>query len=202
MNRQPLWSNDPKVLCYAGILDRYLKKLSPGQTRLFCYEATDGQKKNYKSLGWPEAQMSSTQPIGVNSINAMFKEGAKLLGLKDPEEFGGHGLRRFFLSKLYNNPEVSNVEAMSAARHNSVAASITYIERNTESEAGRFRALGAPRLDSKIPSFGGFYGNPYRRSHDHDGQPGNVAATPHFQPQYDYQIMHPPQYNCGGNRYF
>ena len=46
-----------------------------------------------------------------------------------------------FLSKLYNSPQVSNVEAMCAARHNSVAAGVTYIQRNAESEAGRFRAL-------------------------------------------------------------
>lgn len=38
------------------------------------------------------------------------------------------------------------MEAMSAARHNSVASSLTYIQRNTKSEAARFRDLNQERL--------------------------------------------------------
>ena len=148
MNRQPKWTDDKTSLCYAGILERYLKKLSPGQTRLFCYEASAEQKANYYAIGWPKAEMSPCQPIGVNKIGLMFKEGAQLLGIHDPFTFSGHALRRYFLSKLYNSSEVSSVEAMCAGRHNSVAAGTTYVQRNTQSEAGRFRALGAP---SPIP---------------------------------------------------
>ena len=45
------------------------------------------------------------------------------------------------MNKLYNDKGVSNIEAMTAARHNSVSASSAYVERNVVSEAARFKAL-------------------------------------------------------------
>lgn len=74
---------------------------------------------------WPNAQMSANQPLGVHSISRLFKKGAKLIGLDNPDKFSGHALRSDFLTKLYNVPGVSNMEAMGAARHNSVATALT-----------------------------------------------------------------------------
>ena len=136
-----MWSNNPKDICYTAILKRYIQKLSPGQLRLFCRPATLHQRLQYGRLGWHDAAMSSGQPLGVNAITSLFKEGARIIGLNNPESFSGHALRAYHLSKLYNSPEVSTHEAMCAARHNSVAASLTYISRDKESEAGKFRAL-------------------------------------------------------------
>ena len=149
MNRQPKWTDDPTKLCFAGILERYLAKLSPGQNRLFCKPATQSQMDTFREIGWKNAQMSPNQPLGVNSISLLFKRGAKLLGVNNPDTFGGHALRAYFLSKLYNSPEVSNVEEMCAGRHNSVAAGLTYVQRNAESEAGRFRALAKEMIPQR-----------------------------------------------------
>ena len=174
-SRQPLWSNDPKNLCFAGILHRYLDKLSPGQTFLFCYESTDAQKHGFSRDGNYQAQMSPGRPIGVNTLTDMMKEGARLIGMNDPDDFSGHALRQYFVSKLYNSDEVSAVEAMSAARHRSVSASATYIERNSKSEAGRFRALGAPKVEECSPA---------------DDTSHNSYNSQHFRPLPTLKVEH------------
>ena len=100
MNLQPKWTDDTKSLCFAGILERYLDKISPGQTRLFCKPATQGQMDTCTQLGWKNAQMSQKQPLRVNSIALLFKKGAKLLGVNNPDTFGGHALRAYFFEQI------------------------------------------------------------------------------------------------------
>ena len=39
-------------------------------------------------------------PIGKNGINKLFKDGAKILGLPNPESFCPHLLRAHFITKL------------------------------------------------------------------------------------------------------
>ena len=96
--------------------------------------------------------MSPGRPIGVNTLTDMIKEGFRLVGMNYPENFSGNALYRYFISKLYNSEEVSNVEAMSAACHRSDSASATYIERNSKSEEGNFHALGAPKVEYLPPT--------------------------------------------------
>ena len=142
MSRLCVWTNDKNKLCYAGILKRYMLKISPGQERLFCKPATEKQIESFVTNGFYNAQMSPMQPLGITMIRDLFKMGAEMLGITNPTQFGGHALRSYFCTQLYNSPEVSCKEAMGAARHSSVSASITYIQRNNASEAGRMRALG------------------------------------------------------------
>ena len=54
-----------------------------------------------------------------------------MIGLNDPDNFSGHALWVFYITKLYNSPVVSNIEAMAAAQHNSVTASTCYMQRDT-----------------------------------------------------------------------
>ena len=61
--------------------------MSPGQLRLFCKPATISQLNHFKYLGWEEAAMSPTQPLGINTLMKLFKKGDVMLGLKDPERF-------------------------------------------------------------------------------------------------------------------
>ena len=133
-----VWTNKPCKLCFSGILKRYIQKLSPGQLHLFCKHETKQKMTTYVSLGWPDAKMSPNQPIGINQLRNMFKMCAEIVGLEFMDKFSGHALRSYFLTHLYNSPDVSCVEDIGAARHKSVASRITYIQRNQRSEAGRF----------------------------------------------------------------
>lgn len=71
----------------------------------------------------------------------MFKRGAELIGLENPNAFSGNALWAYFLTHLYNSPDVSFVEAMGSARHNLISSSLTYIQRNQRSDSGIFCAL-------------------------------------------------------------
>ena len=72
----------------------------------------------------------------------MFKAGAVILGLPNPEMFSPHSLRAYFVTSLANDSGVSDQERMTASRHSSVAASAIYQVRNSTSEVNRFSALG------------------------------------------------------------
>ena len=113
----------------------------PDRLGFFVIPAMQTQVLHFQEIGWCSAQMSPHQPIGVNSITSCFKQWVKIKGIQDPDKFSGHGLGSSFLKKLYNSPEVRNVEVMSATRHNSISALLTYMQWNNMSEAGRFRAL-------------------------------------------------------------
>ena len=82
------------------------------------------------------------QPIGRNGITDLFKEGASILGLPNPGNFQPHSLRAVFVTRLANGKGVSDQERMDAARHNSLAASAIYQERDSSSECNKFEALG------------------------------------------------------------
>ena len=75
----------------------------------------------------------------------MFKEGAKILGLPNPKNFAPHSLCAIFVSKLANAKGVSDKEMLVSTRHNSLAASSNYQERDTTSESNKFAALGMKR---------------------------------------------------------
>ena len=75
----------------------------------------------------------------------MFKEGAKILGLPDPERFAPHCLRAIFVSRIANGKGVSDKERMDSTRHNSLAANANYQQRDSTSESNKFAALGIKR---------------------------------------------------------
>ena len=72
----------------------------------------------------------------------MFKAGAVILGLPNPEMFSPHSLRAYFVTSLANDSGVSDQERMSASRHSSVAASAIYQCRSSISNVKRFSTLG------------------------------------------------------------
>ena len=81
-------------------------------------------------------------PIGNSGINKLFKDGAKSLGLPNSEKFCAHSLRAYFITRMANGRGVSDEERMVSSRHNSIAASANYQERNSVSESNKFEALG------------------------------------------------------------
>ena len=139
--RVPKTDDDPTSNCLAGSIKRFLKKLAPGQTRLYCKVVPKEKGHFDESTGRVEVFYANS-PIGKNGITKLFKEGAKILGLPNPEQFCAHSLRAYFITKLANGPGVSDTERMVSARHDSLAASAIYQERKGISKTNKFAALG------------------------------------------------------------
>ena len=140
----PILKNNPSSRIpvnsdHGQCLTRLIGKLSPGQLRFFCKPGTVPQLMHFKSMGWKDAAFSPHQPLGINTVRKMMKDACVKLG---HPECTGHGFRRLFITTLANNPGVSVVECMAAARHSSVAAQRPYICQNGVSEVARFNALG------------------------------------------------------------
>ena len=139
--RIPKQDNDPTSSCIAGSIERYLKKLAPGQIRLYCKVIPYENRYVDASTGRTEVFYANS-PLGKNAINKLFKDGAKILGLPEPESFCAHSLRAHFITNLANGTGVSDEERMVSSRHTSVASSAIYQERDGISESNKFAALG------------------------------------------------------------
>ena len=96
---------------------RYLAKLSPGQSRIYCQEAGANHKRALTMQGYPHAQFYAGKPLGVNSMRKLFQDGAKILGL--PADFKSHSLRHLCITKMANDASVSLAETMRVTHHNS-----------------------------------------------------------------------------------
>ena len=72
----------------------------------------------------------------------MFKEGARILGLKNPNDFYPHCLQSEFITRLANDGSVNDKERMPLARHSTVKASTTYQNRTSVSKMNKLTALG------------------------------------------------------------
>ena len=142
--RVPIMNDDPTSDDMGGCIGRYLEKLAPGQTRLYCQtvkspvtdESTGKIQYFYANL-----------PLGKGKIMERFKEGAGILGIPNPEKFAPHALRSYFITNMANGPGVSDQERMDSSRHSSLGASAIYQERDCDSETNKFAAIGI-----KIPS--------------------------------------------------
>ena len=135
-------ANQPKIPVDSipgQIISKYLEKLSPGQTRIYCKPATIAQKFKFLGQGHPNAVMSPNQPIGINTIRSMLNDACKQMG---HPECTGHGFCRLFITTLANDSGVSVEESLGSARHSSVAAQRTYMQRDGVSKCAKFAALG------------------------------------------------------------
>ena len=125
---------------FAASMWRLKLKLSPGQTRMYCYPKA--QISGAAFLG--HDIFNKDKPIGENTVRSILKRGGIILDL--PENFLPHSLRSVCISNLVNDGSVSIVETMAVARHCSVGASAPYQSSNGHSELNRLKALGiAPR---------------------------------------------------------
>ena len=77
----------------------------------------------------------------------MFKEGARILGLKNPNDFYPHCLQAEFITRLANDGSVNDEERMRSARHSTVQASAAYQNRSSVSEMNKLHALGIISAD-------------------------------------------------------
>ena len=134
----PVIGDDPKMSDPGGCIKRFLDKLAPGQLRLYCRVLS----KKSRSKEGETRLFSPNQPMGKDSIKALFRKGAKIMGLKNPDEFCPHSLRHLFGNQMANDPSISLKECMLAMRHSSASASMNYQERNMKSEENRLACLG------------------------------------------------------------
>ena len=82
------------------------------------------------------------RPIGKCQMPKMLKACAKRMGLGNWEEFSGRAIRRWGITKLSNDKNVSTGESMAAARHESIGQHWKYISNDHDSEMMRLQAMG------------------------------------------------------------
>ena len=138
--RVPVMDDDPRSGDFGGSIKRFLAKLAPGQTRIYC-KVIPPENRSVDMDG-NSKYFYANMPIGKTGINQLFKDGAKILGLPDADKFAAHSLRAYFVTRLSSGAGVSDKERMESCRHDSVAANATYQERDCKSEANKFISLG------------------------------------------------------------
>jgi hypothetical protein len=154
--RFPINKNNPSD--FGGALQRYMKKLSPGQLRMYCRLASDQFiAATYRRHGNSSSIFHPNLPLGINKVKELICQGADILGI--PRNFRPHSLQAVGVTKLANSRGVSDAEHCRAARHSTVNASRAYQTVDGRSEASRLLALGvripeAPQVESKIPPSG------------------------------------------------
>ena len=142
--RVPKMNDDPTSDDLGGCIERYIGKMARGQFRLYTKSLPQEKQIPDPSTG-KIPYYYPLQVLGRNKVRELFKEGAAILGLPDPEKFAPHSLRACFVSRLANGKGVSDQEMLDATRHNSISASANYQERDTTSESNKFEALGIKR---------------------------------------------------------
>ena len=92
--------DDPTSSDFGGSIKRFLEKLAPGQTRIYCKVIPEDLRCVDKS-GKSEF-FYANQPVGKNLVSAIFKEGADILGLPNAKTFSPHCLRSYMVTKIAN----------------------------------------------------------------------------------------------------
>ena len=132
--RAPINHDDPRD--FGASLLRLFQKMASNQDRIYCQPVLKPHRQRVGGWYYPN------KPLGENTVSILFKDGAKILGLKNPEEFGMHSLRAYCITTMANSEDVSLEECMNVARHSSVAANVIYQERSSTSEGNRMKATG------------------------------------------------------------
>ena len=127
--RLPVLNDDPWSNCVAGSIKRFLPKLAPGQTRIYCKVVPKELRLDIKSSYFGQFFYPNNL-LGKNTVLKLFKSGAEKIGLSNLDYFSPHSLRAYFVTRLANDAGVSIQEYMTASRHSSVAASAIYQERD------------------------------------------------------------------------
>ena len=150
--RFPIFRDDPSN--FGASIERYMLKLEPGTVKMYCRVAQQPHINKMAMQGYTNVRYYKSKPLGRNTISDLFKEGAKILGLSDPENFRPQSLRGACITRMVNAENVSMAETMRYARHRSVAASKTYQRTDGVSESNRLKAIGVkipPRRGVEIP---------------------------------------------------
>ena len=121
----------------SGCIERFLNKLPPGQTRIYCKVIPERlQMKGDKRLFYPQ------NCLGKDKNLALFRKGARIMGLSNPDKFMPHTLRHMLGTHLANDPNACLKECLLTMRHKSAAATLNYQANNIASEENRLLALG------------------------------------------------------------
>ena len=148
-NRIPVYSYEDKS-DIGGTIWRFRHSMHPEQERFYCYGATSRQKSNFVKEGFLNVKFSPKRAIGENTLAKYFKEGAKMLGIQNYENFQPHSLRNLFVTVVSNNAGKAGLNLqsqMKMTRHCLVSAHNGYIEECAEDEMKRIYANGLVKND-------------------------------------------------------
>ena len=116
---------------------------------------TTKQKAKYvRDGGDDKHEFQSNVHLGKSKIAQLFKKGAQILGLEEPDQFYPHSLRAMFITSLTNSG-LNADEIKASARHTSFASSASYIVSDGQSENDKFKALGMIASPKKTDSTAG-----------------------------------------------
>ena len=90
--------------------------------------------------------------VGKNSVPKIFASAFKRLGISNWESLRGHALRGIFGTKMANASNVNLKQGLSAMRHKSVAAFLSYQKRGKESRENALAAALALPEDYGVAS--------------------------------------------------
>ena len=133
-------TNEPSN--FGASIVRFLKKLEPGTVKMYCKVALPTHLKVMRQMGYPDVRYYKNRQLGKQKITELFKAGARLLELSDPDGFKPQSLRGVCITRMVNAENVSTAETMRYARHRSVAASKMYQRTDGISKGNRLRAIG------------------------------------------------------------
>ena len=98
----PVMNNDPKSSDPGGCIKRFLAKLAPGQTRIYCKVVPKHlREKRNDNFFYP------SNCLGKEKILSSFRRGAEIMGLSNPKQFMPHILRHILGTHLANDPSLS-----------------------------------------------------------------------------------------------
>ena len=118
----------------------------PDQEYVFCYPASEAQKKQFKEAGLPYLY-NKNKVIGENKIGDSQKEFAKSCGFTNWERCTNHGNRKFAITKLVSNADRNcGILIQGAARHKSISTHSIYHKTNATLQASFQRALTGREL--------------------------------------------------------
>jgi hypothetical protein len=152
--RFPINENDPA--CLGAAIKRFMPKLAPNQTRMYCRPATQEYiEATYRRHGNATSLFYANTPLGANKLRELMSKGAEILGIS--KNFRPHSLRAVGVTKLANDSAISDAERCRAARHASISANKAYQTVDGRSEANRLKALGVKlpgteEGDKKMPA--------------------------------------------------
>lgn len=141
-------------------LDKYtfltfmFSTFEPDQEALFCYPASNEQKKRFSEAGVPYLY-NKNKVIGENVIGKCTKELAKQCGFDNWERCTNHGNRKFAITKLVSSMDRDGGKLIQgAARHKSITSHSIYHKTNDMLKVSFQKALtGREKLPSESVRF-------------------------------------------------
>jgi hypothetical protein len=133
--------NENDLACLGAAIKRFMPKLAPNQTRMYCRPATQEYiEATYRHHGNSTSLFYANTLLGANKLRELMAKGAEILGIS--KNFRPHSLRAVGVTILANDSTISDAERCCAAHHVSISENKAYQTVDGRSEANHLKALG------------------------------------------------------------